>query len=123
MLARGSEALKTLYENGVTVCYGTDLLANMHCMQNKEFAIRKKVLPDLEVLRQATVNGAKLLRMDGELGVVKEGAFADLLLLEKNPLEDVTVLGDTQNTCVAIVKEGRVVMSKLDGLERDELYN
>ena len=123
VLASGSEALKTLYENGATVCYGTDLLANMHSMQNKEFGIRKEVLPDLEVLRHATVNAAKLLRMEGEVGVVKEGAFADLLVLQKNPLEDVTVLGDMENACVGIVKEGRVVMGKLDGLERDALYS
>ena len=118
----GVEALKILHENGVTMCYGTDLLAGMHVLQNGEFSIRAKALPAAEVLRSATINAAKLVRMEGRLGTVSQGAIADLLIVDKNPLEDVTVLDDIEKTLFGIVKEGRVVMSKLKGLELDKVY-
>ena len=118
----GIKALNTLHENGVTICYGTDLLAGMHVLQNQEFSIRAKALPAVEVLRSATTNAAKLLGMEGELGTICKDAIADLLIVDKNPLDNVTVLDDIEKTCFGIVKEGRVVMSKLPDLEIDQMY-
>ena len=122
VLERGLDAFKILREAGVTVCFGTDLLGAMHVKQNQEFAIRKQVQSDLEVLQSATVNPAKLLRMEGRLGVIKEGALADLLILAENPLEDVTCLNRMDSVLRAIVKEGRVACSKLAGLEPDHVH-
>ena len=118
----GVKALSTLHDNDVTICYGTDLLAGMHILQNQEFSIRAKALPAVEILRSATTNAAKLLGMEGKLGIITEHAIADLLIVNENPLNDVTVLADIEKTCVVIMKEGRVVMSKLASLEVDEVY-
>jgi imidazolonepropionase-like amidohydrolase len=60
--------------------------------------------------------------MEGKLGTISKDAIADLLIVDQNPLRDVTVLDDIEKTCLGIVKEGRVVMSKLAGLEVDEVY-
>ena len=122
VIESGVKALTTLHENGVTICYGTDLLAGMHVLQNQEFSIRARALPAVEVLRSATTNAAKLLGMEGKLGTISKDAVADLLIVDQNPLLDVTVLDDIEKTCLGIVKEGRVVMSKLAGLEVDEVY-
>jgi imidazolonepropionase-like amidohydrolase len=94
----------------------------MHILQNQEFSIRAKALPAVEILRSATTNAARLLGMEGKLGTIGEHAIADLLIINENPLDDVTVLDDIEKTCFGIVKEGRVVMSKLAGLEVDEVY-
>ena len=118
----GYKALTTLYENGVTICYGTDLLAGMHVLQNQEFSIRARALPGIEVLRSATTNAARLLGMEGKLGTVSYDAIADLLILDKNPLDDVTVLDNFERTCYGIVKEGRVVMSNMTDMDVDEMY-
>ena len=123
VLDKGAEALKILKDAGVNICYGTDLLAGMHVQQNDEFAIRARVMPSQEILKHATCNAAKLLKMEGKIGTLQEGAFADLLILEKNPLDDVEVLGAVDRYCFAIMKEGRVVMSKVEGLSKDELYS
>lgn len=119
---RGLGAFKILQEAGVTICYGTDLLAGMQVAQNEEFEIRRAVQSDLEVLRSATINAAQLLRMEGQLGTVSEGAIADLLILRENPLDDVTSLNRMEQNCCAILKEGRPVRSRLEGLRVDELY-
>lgn len=56
---------------------------------------------------------AKLLNMSGKLGTIASGAFADMIVLEKNPLEDITVLDRPEHNLVAVIKEGRLVSGRL----------
>ncbi|KAL9110364.1 MAG: hypothetical protein Q9227_005095 [Pyrenula ochraceoflavens] len=123
VLEAGLRALKTWEDAGVMVCYGTDLLSGMQEQQLREFSIRWQAMKPEEVLRSATVNGAKLLGMEGKIGVIKEGAFADLLILGRNPLEDLSVLDwNNQKDRFAVLKEGRVVTSSVTWLGADEVY-
>lgn len=92
-------------------------------MQSQEFSIRARALPAFEVLKSATVNAAKLLKMEGQLGCIRPGAIADLLILKSNPLADLRVLDDMEGTGLGIIKDGRVVMSKITGLEVDAVYS
>lgn len=123
VLASGVEALKTLRDAGVTICYGSDLLAGMHQYQTTEFCIRTDALSRLEVLRSATLYPAKYLGMEGKLGVIAERAFADLLVLESNPLEHLGEQEVSHEFIDAIIKDGRVVTSKLSSLPADRLYD
>jgi imidazolonepropionase-like amidohydrolase len=123
VLASGLEALKILRDAGVTMCYGSDLLAGLHALQNGEFRIRASVLSAIEILQSATVNAARLLGMEGKLGCLKADAIADFLILSKNPLDDITVLDRMSESLLAIVKDGRIVTSKLDELRADPLYH
>lgn len=122
VMASGLESLKILRDAGATMCYGSDLLAGLHVFQNEEFSIRSQALTAKEILQSVTVNGARYLRHEGKLGVIKDGAIADFLILEKNPLEDITVLDRMSENLLAIVKDGRVVASKVEGLQVDPLY-
>jgi imidazolonepropionase-like amidohydrolase len=64
----------------------------MHALQTEEFTVRAEVLPSPAILKHCTTNAAQMLRMEGKIGTVSPGAFADLLILDANPLEDITVL-------------------------------
>ncbi|KAJ0340062.1 hypothetical protein COL154_012276 [Colletotrichum chrysophilum] len=117
VLDRGLATLKMATEVGVTVCFGTDLLGPTHFAQSKEFSIRSRVQSPVEVLRSATVNAAKLLRREDRLGQVKEGFMADLLIMERNPLDDISILDNPEEAILAIIKDGRVVRSRLRTLQ------
>lgn len=54
--------------------------------------------------------------MEGKVGCVREGAFADVLLLDANPLDDIAVMGRPDKYLKAVVKDGRCVRSAVDGL-------
>ncbi|KAK7221743.1 hypothetical protein V2G26_009746 [Clonostachys chloroleuca] len=64
-------------------------------------------------MRSVTLNNAKVMRLENDVGQIKEGFFADLVVLEKNPLEDITIMDDKANM-LAMVKEGHVAFSSLD---------
>lgn len=57
-----------------------------------------------------------MLNQVGKLGTIAPGAWADLLVLNENPLEDITVLDRPEDHLLVIVKEGRVVQSLVKGL-------
>ncbi len=109
----GLASLSILREAGVRMAFGTDLLGETHVRQSEEFAIRARVLPAREILAAATTEAAKLIRMQGRLGVVAEGAIADLLVTGCNPLEDVTPLAQPERNIPGIVQAGRVVRMAL----------
>jgi imidazolonepropionase-like amidohydrolase len=64
----------------------------MQTHQSEEFALRARVQRPFDVIRAATITAAELMRMEGEIGVIAEGAWADLLVIAGDPLEDLTVL-------------------------------
>ncbi|KAL4908581.1 hypothetical protein BDW74DRAFT_101864 [Aspergillus multicolor] len=118
VMESGLRSLEIAEKAGLTVCFGSDLMASMQVFQNNEFSIRARVQPNLSVLRSATINPARMMRMEGEIGQVKEGFFADLLVLRKNSLQDVRVLDDPDNI-LAVLKEGRVTNSRLEQMPVD----
>lgn len=123
VLASGLGALSVLQKVGATICYGSDLLAGLHSLQNEEFSIRSSVLSAKEILQSATVNAAKLLGMENRLGCIKKGGIADILILKSNPLEDITILDRIDESLVAIIKEGRVVFKRSSWLAVDPMYD
>ncbi len=75
---------------GVRMAYGTDLLGSMHRRQSEEFTIRAQVLPAQEIIASATSVAADVLGMAGKLGVIAPGAHADLIVVDGDPLADMT---------------------------------
>ena len=100
-------SLEVMKRAGVKMGLGTDLLGALHVRQSTEFTLRAKVLPAIDVLRSACAINAELLGQTGKLGCIREGAVADLLVLDGNPLEDISVLGSGGGQIPIIMKDGR----------------
>ncbi|KAL4937282.1 hypothetical protein BDV06DRAFT_215994 [Aspergillus oleicola] len=112
----GVKGIRIAEDAGVTVCYGTDTTGPTLVMQTYEFVVRSKILPSAVVLRQATINGAKQLDMEGKIGELVEGSFADLLFLKENPLQDVASLDRVESNLMLVIKDGRIVKSRVEGV-------
>lgn len=119
VLREGLKSLVVARDAGVTMCLGSDLLSFLGVEQLGEFGLRARVLPHEEVLRHATVNPARMLGQEERLGRVGEGFVADLLVLNVNPLEDVTVFERPERHLLAVVKGGRVYHSRWSKLPVD----
>lgn len=108
VLEGGLNAVEMAWKAGIPMAYGTDLIGPMHSRQLDEFGLRAGVIPPLGLLQQATVNGAKLLQREGELGQVAPGFAADLCILDANPLEP-GVLPDFARHLQAVISRGQLV--------------
>jgi imidazolonepropionase-like amidohydrolase len=113
VLNAGVASLELLRNANVKIGFGTDLLGPLRDLQTLEFEIRAEVLPALEIIRSATTTAAEVLGQSGNLGVVKIGAAADLLLVDGDPTADVTLLGRDGQHLTVIMKGGRVVKNTL----------
>jgi len=109
----GLRSLEICKRAGVPVAYGTDLLGQLQVEQSREFVLRSEVLAPLEIVRSATLIGARVLRMEGKLGCLRPGAFADLLVIDGNPLKDLGLFQAADKSLVAIMKGGRFHRNRL----------
>src|SRR5437764_200584 len=89
-MRQGCDQVKIMMSGGVAS--GTDRLGPLQAEQSREFVLRAQVLSPMEIIRSATSVGARVLRKEGKLGCLRADAFADLLVVEGNPLKDVSVL-------------------------------
>jgi len=95
----------------VKLGFGTDLFAPMLDYELHEFRLRGEVNTPFEVLHSATAVNAELVQRKEELGCVKVGAIADLIALDRNPLEDLSVLWGERSPISLVMKEGRILYS------------
>ena len=112
VLDAGLRALEMADRAGVSIAYGTDLLGGMHVYQNREFKIRADVQTPAAILRAATVTGAQVVQMEGQIGVVAPGAYADLLVIDGNPLDDIGLLAEPEAHVKMVLKAGEVVVER-----------
>ena len=110
-LDRGLEALELAHNSGVSIAYGTDLLGEMQKWQLHEFALRREVVGIANALRSATSDAARLLNMEGQVGTLAPGAFADVLLLDQDPLEVLDTLENLEQHLSKVLVGGSVVYS------------
>jgi imidazolonepropionase-like amidohydrolase len=106
VLEAGLASIELARASGVAVGFGTDLMGDLEDDQLLEFRIRCEVENPIDVLRSATTVNAELIQRP-DLGRIAEGNPADLVVFERNPLEERSVLWD--QSARIVVAAGRVV--------------
>lgn len=107
------EGLQHMRDAGVMMGFGTDLLGSTYDQQCREFEFRSQVFTPLEMLRQATSIGAEILMQEDKLGCVKPGAFADLIVVDGDPLKDIGLLAADGRKLDLIMRAGEIVKKNL----------
>ena len=121
----GTDTAYTLArKHGIRTAFGSDMLFSpeMTARQGTMLAHLARWYGNAEILVMATANNAELLALSrlrnpypGKLGVVEKGAFADLLLVDGNPVENVGLLEDPGNNLKVIMKDGKIYKNTLSG--------
>jgi imidazolonepropionase-like amidohydrolase len=109
----GLKSLEICKRAGIKVGYGSDLLGALQVDQSREFLLRREVLSPIEIIRQATLVGAEIVRMPGKLGVVAPGAFADILVVDGDPLKKLELLTGQGENLSVIMKAGAFHKNRL----------
>jgi imidazolonepropionase-like amidohydrolase len=99
----------------VKVGWGTDVLFGSTGRQGTRLAIMTRWYTPTQVLKMATSDNADLLSLSGlrspyqgKLGVIEKDAFADILLVDGDPTNDLSLIADAQKTLRIIMKDGRL---------------
>lgn len=111
--AQGLDAIRAARAAGVKIGFGTDLLGEMQADQSSEFTLQAQAMPAAEVLRSATYVNAELMGQAGKLGVVAPGACADLVVVDGNPLDDLSLLQEQGKSLPLIMKAGVLYKNEL----------
>lgn len=107
----GMNSLAIMKKAGLAMAYGSDLLGDMHKYQSEEFVIRGRALPAHEVIASATHVAAKLLRLEGKIGTIAPGAHADLIVVDGDPLKDLSLL-TRQGRHMPLIMKGGAFMKR-----------
>jgi imidazolonepropionase-like amidohydrolase len=127
-LAQVCKGTEFIYETAtkipkLKVTYGTDIFFSPTDVLDEQVKMMERLLnwyKPVDILKMATGNAGELFKLsglrnpypDGDLGVVEEGAYADLLLVDGNPLEDLSAVTDSSNIRL-IMKDGKVFKNTL----------
>jgi imidazolonepropionase-like amidohydrolase len=108
---------------GAKVAWGTDMFGDRSAFDNtlREFEFRAQFYANAEQLQQVTGNNGKLLELSNfkhpypgaKLGVIEPDAYADLLIVDGDPLADINVMLDYENNFKLIMKDGKVFKNTL----------
>ena len=113
VLAAGLRSVELARNAGVKIGFGTDLLGQLQDDQCREFLLRAELMKPAEIIRSATIVNAEILQRAGELGELKPGAFADLIVVDGDPLADLGLFQDDGKHLSAIMKGGRFFKNRL----------
>ncbi len=106
------DAIVTARKHQVRVGFGTDLLGTLWEEQSGEFLIRSSIERPIDTIRSATLINAELINAKGRLGELSPHAWADLLIVAGNPVDDIALLVDPNNIKL-IMKAGKVYKNTL----------
>ena len=108
---------------GVKIAFGTDMLFDpaAAAKQGKMVTKLKNWFTPYEALKMVTSDNAELLKLsgprhpyqEGPLGLIKQGAYADLILVDGNPLENIDLVGDANKNFALIMKDGKIYKNTL----------
>ncbi|MCU9840424.1 amidohydrolase family protein [Ruegeria sp. WL0004] len=111
-------------EIGVKIAFGTDMLFDPKTAESQtQFLTKLKPwFTPYEILKMATSDNAELLELagprhpyqEGPLGEITEGAYADLILVNGNPLVDIDIVADPHTNFVLIMKDGVIYKNALE---------
>lgn len=105
------------------VAWGTDFLFEPSLMdtQNDYIVMLQKWFTPFEILKMVTHDNAQLLALSGlrspyqgKLGVIEEGALADMVLIDGTPLEDIEIIAQYQDKFTVIIKDGKIIKNDLE---------
>ncbi len=119
--------MEYVVKHNVKMAFGTDLLFDWESSveydkdANEEFVWLAKFMPNVDVLRMATGNAGELHALsgpnspyqDGPTGVIQDGAYADLILVDGNPIQDIEVMTEPDRNFRVIMKDGVIYKNAL----------
>jgi imidazolonepropionase-like amidohydrolase len=106
-------ALAYAYQAGVKIGSGSDIIGPYQHLKGREFRLKAEVLSPMEAIVSATRINAEVLGLDDRLGTLEAGKLADLIVVNGNPLEDLTLFEKGAEEVRLVMKQGNIMKDLL----------
>jgi imidazolonepropionase-like amidohydrolase len=114
-VARGQQVYRWARQYNVPIAFGTDLWGpEAQKSQLREFEMRMELDSAANIIQSSTITNAALLVQEGRLGIIAAGAYADLLIVDGDPLTDVRVMLDPVKNLKFVMKDGIVYKNEVN---------
>ena len=107
-LEKAHDSLAIAHRLGLKIGSGSDLLGPMQVHKARELELQAKVMGEMGALMAATKTNAEVVRRENDLGTIEAGKLADMILVDGDPLKDISVIQDYKEKIVLIMKGGGV---------------
>lgn len=107
------DALANAQKEGVIIGSGTDVIGPGQLYKTMELELKAKVMGPMGAIVSATKTNAQILKMEDKIGTVEEGKFADLILINGNPLEDISIFQKYEEKLMLIMLNGEIYKNTL----------
>jgi imidazolonepropionase-like amidohydrolase len=107
------EALEAAYSAGARIASGSDLIGPYQQYKGRELALKARIMGAMNAIVSATQTTAELLRVEHDLGTLEKGKYADLLVVDCNPLKDLSVFEPDSGKISLVIKNGRLAYGSL----------
>jgi len=105
------QGLTYAYRAGCKIGSGSDLLGDMMVQRAAEFELKAQVMKPMEVLLSATRVNAELFRMSDKIGTVEPGKYADLLVVDGDPLKNLRLF--QMQDRISVIMKGGVLYKRM----------
>ena len=113
VLDKGLEALEMAYRAGVKICSGSDIVGPNQELKGRELALKAELMTPMEAIVSATRTNAELINMADRLGTVEPDKLADIIVVDGNPLEDLSLFERGFESVNMVLKEGQIMKNTL----------
>ncbi len=110
---RGLESLTVARTAGLKICSGSDVLSSMQPFKSMELGLKAQVLGNHAAILSATRTNAELFGLADQIGTIEVGKLADLIVVDRNPLDDIGVLQDAAKV-VCVLRDGQVFKNLME---------
>jgi imidazolonepropionase-like amidohydrolase len=106
-------ALELAHKAGVKIGSGSDLIGPFQHLKGKELSIKAEVMSPMEAIVSATRTNAELFGMSDAIGTLETGKEADLIVVDGNPLDDLSLFDQGGDTIRLVMKKGQIMKDLL----------
>ena len=106
-------ALELAHRAGVKIGSGSDIIGPFQYLKGRELAIKAQVMTPMEAIVSATRTNAELFNMSEQIGTVEAGKSADMIVVDGDPLDDISLFDKGGEPVVFVMKEGQVMKNLL----------
>lgn len=106
---KGGEALEMAFLAGVRIGSGSDIIGPFQHLKGRELMLKAEVMGPMGAIVSATRTNAELMGLSREIGTLEPGKQADLIVLDGNPLDDITLFEKALDRVVLVMKGGQIL--------------